>query len=289
MNRKVVKEWALMLVQLILGCAIFSLGFDLFLAPHSINAGGLSGLAQIVVHLTGLGTVGLWVIAANIPLFIFGGLKIGKKFFVGSLVGALAMSLMLDLFAFLPAVPSEPLLGSVYGGLLTGAGMGLVYLSGASSGGSDIVVRLVKLRMRNAPIGVISFAIDACVVILTGITFRSVANILYCGVVLYVTTVVMDAVIYRFDYSKVALIISGRYEEIAHQIWVKLDRGVTYLYGQGAYSGTDTKVVLVAVKRQQLAELKQLVVEIDPDAFIILQESHQVLGDGFLRYSDKSL
>ncbi|MBR1781173.1 MAG: YitT family protein, partial [Oscillospiraceae bacterium] len=206
MNKTLIKEWGLMLAQLILGCAIFALGFDLFLVPHSINAGGLSGLAQIVVRLTGLGTVGLWTLLANIPLFLLGGMKIGRRFFVGSLVGAVAMSLLIDLFALLPTVPSEPLLGSVYGGLLTGAGMGLVYLSGASSGGSDIVVRLLKLRFRNAPIGAISFTFDAVVVLLTGITFRSVANVLYCGAVLYVATVVMDAVIYKFDYSKVAVI-----------------------------------------------------------------------------------
>ena len=278
--------WAL---KITVGCALFALGFDLFLEPNGMNAGGLSGLAMVFVHLTKLGSVGLVTAVMNVPLFILGGKKIGKKFFVGSLIGTVASSLFLDLFARIPIIQTEPLLGALYGGILTGAGSGIVFMTGASTGGSDIIVRLLKRRYRNVPIGKITMAIDLMVVTLTGIVFGDLSKTLYSGVTLFVTSRVIDAVVYSFDYSKVALIISRKYEDVAAGIVDKLDRGVTYLDGQGYYSGMETKVVLTAVKKQQLAELKELVTSIDPDAFIILQEAHQVLGDGFIRYSKDQL
>lgn len=277
------------LPTVVLGCALFSLGFDLFLAPHEINCGGLSGLAQVFVEWFGIGTVGLVTGLMNIPLFIIGGKKIGKKFFFGSFVGMLAMSGCLDLLTVIPVPTTEPLLGSLYGGLITGVGMGLVFLSGVSSGGTDIIVRLVKLRHKNFPIGKISLCLDVFVALLTGIVFEDFSKTLYSGVTLYVSSMIVDAVIFGFDFSKVALIISPKHKEIAAAIDRKLHRGITYLDATGYYSGRDTKVVLSAIKLQQVAELKELVAEVDPNAFIILQDAHQVLGDGFARYSKDSL
>ena len=282
-------HWVLWCLEIILGCALFALGFDLFLAPHNINAGGLSGLAMIIVHLTKWGSVALVSLLINIPLFLIGGLRIGKKFFFGSLIGTAALSGFLELFLALPAFPTEPLLGAVFGGVFCGAGAGLVFLAGASTGGSDIIVRLLKKRWKHIPIGKIVLGFDSAVMLLTGIAFQDVSNILYCAITLYLCSKVVDAVVYSFDYSKVALIVSGQYEAIAKAIGDQLGRGVTYLYGQGSYSGKDTKVILTAVKKQQLADLKEIVVSIDPDAFVILQESHQVLGDGFARYTSDSL
>lgn len=273
----------------ILGCAIFALGFDLFLIPHELNTGGVSGLSMVIQKLIGFGSVGTIQILINIPLFLLGGLKIGKKFFVGSLLGMLSFSVFIDLFSMLPVPETETLLGVLYGGVLCGFGAGMVFASGASTGGSDIVVRLLKLRFRDVPVGQICLCIDLVVAVLTGIVFGDVTKTLYTGITVFVTSRVVDAVIYRFDYSKVVLIISGQYERIAQQIGKKLHKGTTFLYGQGSYSGKDTKVVLTAVKRQQLAELKELVTQIDPAAFIIVQEAHQVLGDGFARYSKDSL
>lgn len=280
---------SLWLAKLLLGAAIFSLGFDLFLEPNGLNAGGLTGLAMVLVHVLGFGSVGAATTLMNLPLFILGGKKLGKKFFFGSLVGMLFLSVTIDLFAALPVPPVEPLLACLYGGVVCGVGLGLIFMSGASTGGSDIVVRLLKLHWQNVPIGVINTVFDACVVILTGFVFRDVEKALYSGVAIFITGKVIDAVVYSFDYSKVALIISPHYEEITKIIAKELDRGATFLNGQGAYTGQEKKVVLTAVKRQQVAELKRLVVEIDPDAFIIVQDAHQVLGDGFARYSKYSL
>ncbi len=273
----------------ILGGAVFALGFDLFLLPNEMNTGGVSGLSMILRELLGFGSVGVIQIIINIPLFLIGGIKIGKKFFWGSLLGMLSSSVFIDLFNLIPPPQTELLLGVVYGAVLCGLGIGMVFASGTSTGGMDIVVRLLKLRYRNVPVGQLCLILDLIVAVLTGIVFRDVAKSLYTGVTVFITSQVVDAVIYRFDYSKVALIITAEYEKVAKVVGDKLHRGTTFLYGQGAYSGKDTKVVLTAVKRQQLAELKEIVTQIDPNAFIIVQEAHQVLGDGFAKYSKDSL
>lgn len=279
-------QWILATIA---GSAVFALGFALFLEPNQMNAGGISGLAQIAVELTGMGTVGGLSILINLPLFILGGLKIGKRFFAGSMLGMVLSSLLIDAFAVIRIPTPEPLIAVLYGGVICGLGLGLVFVNGTSTGGSDILVRLLKLRYRNVPIGQISIAFDAVVVILTGLVFRDVSKALYTGVTVYLSGKVVDAVVYNFDYSKVALIISDHHEEIARQIGLKLDRGATFLHAEGSYSHAPKKVVLAAVKKQQLAELKELVVHIDPNAFIIVQEAHQVLGDGFSRYTKDSL
>lgn len=273
----------------ILGSALFALGFDLFLLPHELNAGGISGLAMVIRQVLPFASVGMIQIILNLPLFLLGGMKIGKKFFIGSLLGMAASSLFIDLFSAVPVPKTEPLLALLYGSLMCGAGIGAVFACGTSTGGSDILVRLLKLRFRNVPVGQIGMCIDLMVALLTGLVFRDVTRTLYTAVAVFITCKVMDAVIYRFDYSKVALIISEHYEAIAAAVGEKLGRGTTYLYGEGAYTGKQTKVVLVAIKRQQFSELKELVTDIDSNAFIIVQEAHQVLGDGFTRYSKNAL
>lgn len=277
------------LLATVLGSAVFALGFCLFLEPNDINTGGISGLAMAAVHLLGFGSVGTLSIVLNLPLFLAGGVKIGKRFFAGSLLGMLLSSVLIDAFALLPFPKQEILVSAIYGGLLCGLGLGIVFASGTSTGGSDILVRLLKLRYRNVPIGTISMCFDAFVVILTGIVFKDVSKALYSGVTVFLSGQVMDLVVYRFDYSKVALIISDRPEEIAAQIGRKLDRGATFLHGEGSYSHQPKTVVLAVVKKRQLAELKELVMELDENAFVIVQEAHQVLGDGFSRYSKDAL
>ena len=286
---KKARSTASFMAKIIIGDILFALGFNLFLQPNGLNAGGLSGLAMVLVHFLGFGTVGIITAVVNLPLFIIGGKKIGKNFFFGSLLGMVFLSLAIDLLAWLPVPEVEPLIAALYGGVICGAGLGVVFTSGASTGGSDIVVRLLKLRYRHIPIGMINICFDLCVATLTGLAFQDLSSALYSGVAIFITGNVVDSVVYRFDYSKVALIISPKYEEIAKMITNQLERGATYLHGQGVYRGTDTKVVLTAVKKQQLPELKRLVSEIDPNAFVIVQEAHQVLGDGFSRYSKEEL
>ncbi len=280
---------ALDILKTTIGCALFGVGFSIFLLPNGLNTGGLSGLAMVIVELIQCSSVGVVTAVINVPLFIIGGLKVGKKFFFGSLLGMVLLSVFIDIFAGVPAPETEPLMGAIYGGVICGFGLGMVFTCGYSTGGSDIIVRLLKKKFPYIPIGVINTVFDAVVAVLTAIVFKNLNQALYCGVAVFITGRVLDAVVYSFDYSKVALIITKKHEDVAYLLGKELHRGATFLNGEGSYSHQDTKVVLTAVKKQQIAELKELVVGIDPDAFIIVQDAHQVLGDGFTRYSKDAL
>ena len=192
-----------------LGSAAFALGFAIFLEPNDINTGGISGLAQALAHILGLRNVGTLTMLLNLPLFLLGGFRVGKRFFVGSLLGTLVSGTLIDVFSLISIGPQDTLISGIYGGLFCGLGIGIVFVAGTSTGGSDIVVRLLKQRYRNVPIGIISTAFDIGVVILTGIVFRDISRALISGVVVFITGRVMDVVIYRFDYSKVCLLYTS--------------------------------------------------------------------------------
>ena len=280
------------LLMIAVGSAIFSLGFDLFLEPAGISCGGVSGIAMLIVYATKSKflTVGILSALINLPLFFFGYRKIGKLFFFGSLLGMVVTSVGFDLFArILPIPKTEPLVAAIFGGVIIGAGLGIVFIAGDYQGGVEIVARLLKLRFRHFPIGKILLCMDLCTAVATGIVYGEFNNTLYSVITLVLSSFVLDKVVYGMDYAKVALIISDRYEEIAQAIDTQLDRGVTLLHGQGFYLRSDKFVLLSAVKRKQLAQLKDLVMSIDPSAFIILQDAHQVLGDGFKRYDRNEL
>lgn len=282
--------WIIMTVA---GSVLFGAGYAIFLGPNGLNAGGISGLAAVIVELVNKDgtipflTVGTLTVVINLPLFAIGGLRIGKRFFWGSLLGMALSSAVMDYLNL--AIQVDPLLAAIYGACMAGIGVGIVFVAGASTGGADIVVRLVKLKAKNMNIGQIAISFDAIVILLTGLVFGDISNALYTGISVFLVGKLMDMVVYGFDNSKVAMIISPEYEKIADVLTDKLGRGATYLYSQGTYSKQDSKVVLVAVYPKQIAELKELVVEIDPNAFIILQEAHQVLGDGFIKHTKDSL
>lgn len=281
--------WIPDILKTMVGCALFGLGFSLFLQPNGLNTGGITGLSMVLGELFHFGSVGLISALINLPLFVIGGLKVGRRFFLGSLLGMVLLSVSIDAAAMLPVPETEPLMGALYGGLLCGLGLGIVFSVGFSTGGSDIIVRLLKRKFQYIPIGVINIIFDTFVAILTAVVFRNINQALYCGVAVFVTGRIVDTVVYSFDFSKVALIVTPKYEEVARRLGEELRRGATFLDGEGSYSHKQTKVVLTAVKRQQIAEMKRLVVEIDPDAFIIVQDAHQVLGDGFTKYSKDAL
>lgn len=277
------------LLWIIAGSAIFALGFDLFLLPNQIGAGGISGLAMVVNAFFPVITVGIFSVLINIPLFLAGYRFVGRKFFWGSLAGMIASSVLIDVFAYLPQVSTEPLLGAIYGGLCVGLGCGIVFMQGASTGGVDIAARLLKYKLKNLSIGKLMLLVDMSIAVITGLAFRDLNKVLYCIVALFVSSEATDAVVYRFDYSYVAMIITDHDEQIRDEIAQRLDRGCTYLKGEGAYTGQEKKVVYCAIKRQQVAELKELVMAVDANAFFVLQEAHQVLGEGFERYSKHRL
>lgn len=282
--------WALVTI---FGSFIFGAGYAIFLDPNGLNAGGITGLAAIIVQLINPDgkipfiSIGMLTVAINLPLFAFGGLKIGKRFFFGSLLGLGLSSLVMDNMPI--ALHLEPLLAALYGGAVTGVGLGFVFMAGTSTGGSDIVVRLVKLKARNTNIGVIAMIFDVFVVALTGLVFGNAENALYTGITAFLCSKVIDMVVYGFDNTKVAMIMSHASEQLPELIEQKLGRGATYLYSQGTFSRKDGKVVLVALYPRQLAELKDLIMSVDPDAFVILMDSHQVLGSGFAKHNKDSL
>jgi uncharacterized membrane-anchored protein YitT (DUF2179 family) len=277
------------MLKILAGCVVFNLGFNLFLLPCRLNAGGLSGVAMVLVSWLESGTVGSVTLLLNLPLFALAGVKIGRRFILLSLWGTFLSALLMDLFSYLPAVSVDPALSALYGGGLCGLGVGIVFSAGGSTGGSDIVIRLLKQRWRGIPIGTLAIVFDLSVACVTGIAFGEPSGALYSGLAIFVSGRVVDAVVYRFDYSRVAWVITKKHIEIAGAIACKLGRGATFLYGEGSFRRQDTCVVLTAVRRQQLPGLKELVAGIDPEAFVIVQEAHQVMGDGFLRYSGDEL
>ncbi|MBQ3355584.1 MAG: YitT family protein [Oscillospiraceae bacterium] len=275
------------ILMIVVGSAVFSLGFDLFLVPNGINCGGVSGIAMLINQVADAkwASVGVLTVLINVPLFILGYRKIGKYFFFSSLLGMAVTSVCFDLFeAILPVPKSEPLVAAIFGGVIIGAGIGVVFLTGASTGGGDIVARVMKLRMRNLPIGRLMLCLDVSIAIVTGIVYRDFNNTLYSIITLVVSCTVLDRVVYGIDYAKVAVIVSDKHAQVADAIAEKLDRGVTLLDGEGYYSRTDKTVLLTAIKRKQLAQLKEIVMTVDPNAFLILQDAQQVLGDGFKTY-----
>ena len=269
------------------GNILFGLGFNWFLVPHSLNVGGLSGIAMIVQFLIGKGGIGLYTALMNIPLFLLGYKYIGKSFFWGSLAGMLLNSLFIDLLAALPVPQTEPLLGAIFGGVLTGAGLGVVFLTGASTGGTDILARLLKRKFHVEKLGAVTLCLDIIVLTLTGIVFGDITKALYSAITLFLSAKVLDTVLYGMDNSCVAFIITEKHDEVYLAIDKQLDRGTTFLNGCGGYTRAPRMVLMTAVRSRQVSELKQLVQMIDPDAFMIVQPAHQVLGEGFKRYSDE--
>ena len=185
--------------------------------------------------------------------------------------------------------PMDPMLASVFGGALIGLSLGMVFLQGATTGGTDLIARLLKLKLAWLPMGRLLLAVDLLVIVAVAVAFRNIYSALYGVVALYISSFVMDQVLYGMDNAKVAYIISDAYDQISHAIIHDMDRGVTLLHGEGGWSGEDKKVLLVAFKQKQIVALKQTVKSIDPNAFLIVCEAHEILGDGFREYKHNDL
>ena len=287
MNGKTIWREVRFLGMILFGSVCYAIGFDLFLMLHQVNAGGVSGASMLICAALGWdGGVGILTLGINVPLFLLGYRYLGKRFFAGSIVGTIATSAFIELFARIPAPQTDIMLGVLYGGVLVGLGLGVVFYAGASTGGVDIIASLLRKKFRSISVGNLMLAVDSAVIILTGVVYRDINKTLYSALTLFLCTTVLDAVIFGLNDSTVALIISDSYAAIAREIEDKLARGVTMLSGYGGYTGAEKLVLLVAVRKQQTTQLKMLVERIDPEAFLILQRSHQVLGNGFGRYSD---
>lgn len=272
-----------------LGCALYALCFNWFFQPNNISMGGFTGVAQIINHYVPLLPVGITSIVLNVPLFYIGVRKQGVKLLISSLFAMTIGSLMLDgLAAAHTFQPMEPLLASVYGGVLLGISMGLMLTVGATTGGTELAARLLKYKLRHISIGRLCLTIDVIVICLYAMTFHSVNNALYGIISMYISSLAMDAVVYGSVNAKIAYIISGHSAEVAQRL-LHMDLGITLLDGQGGFSGDKKQVVLCAFKRSQIAAIKAAVTALDPNAFIIVCEAHEVLGEGFGEYTPDSL
>lgn len=275
---------------IILASAVFAVGFNWCYVPNGIAFGGMTGVAQIVNAVFPRVPIGTVVIILNIPLFLLGWKLLGGRLLVTSLFAMAASSVLIDMLDSLYQFsPMNPLLACIYGGVLIGAALGFIFQQGATTGGTDLIARLLKLPLPWLPVGKLLMAVDLIVIVAVALAFRSVDSALYGVVSLYISTKVMDGVLYGMDNAKMAYIISARPEETAAAIMRDMDRGVTILHGRGAWSGEEKKVLLVAFKQRQIVRLKRAVKELDPAAFLIVCEAHEVLGDGFREYKQNDL
>lgn len=273
-----------------LGSLIFALGFDWFFAPNQIAMGGVTGLAQVINVLIPVLPVGILTIILNIPLFLAGWKLIGFHLLASSLFSMAVSSVAIDVIAaWYTFPPMDPLLACLCGGAVMGAGFGLVFAQGATTGGTDIVARLLKLRFPWLPMGKLLLVPDGVVLALAAVAFGQVETALYGAVALVVMAKVMDAVLYGTDASKVAIIVSDRWREIADVLLREQDRGVTILRGQGAYTGAEKQVLMVAFPQKEIVQLKRTIRDLDSSAFLIVCNAHEVLGEGFGDYHKEEL
>lgn len=273
-----------------LGSVIFALAFDWFFAPNQIAMGGITGLAQVINALLPWVSVGIASFVLNVPLFLAGWKFIGFHLLASSLFSMAVCSAAIDVIAALyPFPPMDPMLASLCGGALMGLGLGIVFSQGSTTGGTDVVARLLKLKYPWLPMGKLVLAPDFVVLALVTAVFGQMEAGLYGVVVLFVSTRVMDLVLYGLDTSKVAYVITERWRETADALMGDLDRGVTILRGQGAYTGAEKHVLMVAFKQKEIVEIKRMVHQIDPSAFMIVCDAHDVLGEGFGEYQKEEL
>ena len=280
--------WSYFMITL--ASAIYAVGFNWFYVPNDIAFGGITGVGQIINAILPWAPIGTVVIILNIPLFILGWRLLGGHLLLSSLYAMAVSSVFIDIVnSIWTFEPMDSMLACVFGGVLMGASLGMVFQQGATTGGTDLIARLLKLKITWLPMGKLLIATDMVVIVASAIAFGSVYSALYGVVALYIAGIVMDRMLYGLDSAKVAYIISDRFKEIADTLVNDMDRGVTILQGQGAYSGAEKKVLMCAFKQRQIVSIKKMVKELDPSAFIIVCDAHEVLGDGFREYRQNEL
>ena len=265
-------------MQIVAGCLIGGAAYPLFLVPNDIAPGGVSGLAMILNYLFNL-PIGVMSMIMNVPLFFLGYKSMGKRFAFRSLVAMVLFSVSIDLLK-LEAMTVDPLLGSLYGGIVLGAGVGLIMRGGATTGGSDMLARIIHRAIPFIGVGMILFLIDFVVVVLAGV-FMGASQALYALICIFVSGKVVDMVVTGFSGNKACFIMSNAWEKVSGRIMTDMERGVTQLTARGAYTGQERPVVLCVASPQEVAQIKAIVREEDETAFMFITEAHEALGEGF--------
>lgn len=267
---------------LLLGTAMVALGIQWLYDPVGLVTGGFTGISIILKSLSG-GRIPLWFtnIVLNIPVFLIAYRVKGKRFIGRTLFGTLMLSAWLYIIPATDMAKGDYVLAAIFGGVISGTGMGLVLLAKATTGGTDMVAVLIQKRMRHYSVVQIMQVIDGLVV-LAGLYVFGVQAGLYAIVAIFVTSKMSDALMEGMKYTKTAFIITARAEDVAKTIMERLDRGVTGLFAKGMYSGQEKCVLYCVVERKQIVELKDIVAEFDPDAFVIVSDAREVFGEGFI-------
>lgn len=276
-------------IIIVLGAAIGAIGFQLFMFPNSIVSGGLTGIAQIINRLTGL-PVGVLSIVMNVPLFIIAWRQFGNQFIIDSFIGTALFSVFIDLSSMLNIVATnDPMLGSIVGGVIKGVGLGAIYYVGATTGGVDIVARILRRKYPYINFGTFILILDAVVISAYALIFHIVESAMYSLICMFVVSKAIDLVLYGLDNSSVVYIVSHQTDVIVQEITSgNLHRGVTLLHAEGAYTHEERQVIMCVIKRPQIAEIRRLVRTIDDKAFLVVTDAKNVFGNGFDSINDNN-
>ena len=283
MDKKKKNEAIKNLMLIIIGPMITAIGMDMLLIPRHIAPGGVTAIASIINDFTPL-SKGAAILLINLPLFLMS-LKMNKGFFFKSLLGMALFSLYIDVFTALPQLTDDLFISAVFGGALTGTGFGLVFLSGGSCGGTDIAGWLLKKVFPNLKLGKAILIFDVVIVLVQGVIYGDITLSLYAMVAMFTSSKMIDNIIDGINFAKTAYIVSDKYEEISKTVIRELGRGVTALTGTGMYTGQERCLLLCTVHTHQMPQLKKILKEIDPQAFVMLTDAREVIGEGFSAYT----
>ncbi len=280
-----------------LGCIIYSLGVTLFLNANNLASGGVTGIAIIldyVINVKFLST-GVLIIIINVPLFILGAIFFGKNFTLSTLFSTLLSSGLIEVWEiafgkYLP-ITQNVLISAVIGGTLFGLGLGLIFRMGSTTGGTDIPVKILRKKFRFIKTGVISMAIDVCIIAVSALIFKDFELACYTVISIVVFTLTFDWVLYGGNSAKLVYIISTDEKAalISDRILKELDIGATYVDGEGAYTGNDKRIIMCAVKNFLYPKLRDIVKDADPEAFMIVSSAKEIYGEGYKNHNDDDL
>ncbi len=274
--KQILKE----MLETILGALIMAAGVSLFLLPNQLSSGGIAGVATIFYYLLNI-PMGTVIIAINIPLFLFSMYKVGKMFFLKSIVGTVSMSIFIDLLDKIEPLTTDRFLACVYGGILLGLGTTLLLKAESSTGGSDLISYIAKKYKPTVRSGNIIVIIDIIIIALNVIFFKEIEIGLYSAIAIYLMGKIIDIFFEGINFTKLMIIVSNKSEEIAKEIDEKVARGSTGLYGKGMYTNKNKLVLMCAAYRKDVAKIKIIAKEIDPRSFIVITNSREVVGQGF--------
>ncbi len=266
----------------------YAVGISLFLDPNNLAPGGVSGISIMLSRITPLPT-GTWIILINIPILALGLWKFGLKFLISTVYCTIISSVFTNMLSEFAPLTTDKLLAAVAGGTVMAVSMGMILKAGATTGGVDIIIKLLRLKYRHLKTGNLYLMLDAIVVTLSGIMFRNLEIALYAAVAIFVNSVVMDTVLYGRDAAKMIYIISDHPKQITERLLADLDIGVTALQGEGAYSGKEKKVLMCVMRKPLAPKTQQIVKEEDPEAFMIVSDATEIFGEGYKSYFSERL